>query len=461
MSTPHILIVDDEPEIRNTLQEILEDEGYEVSVAENAASAREQRKARKPDLIMLDIWMPDTDGVSLLKEWQDGGGTGCPVVMISGHGTVETAVEATRLGAYDYIEKPVSLSKLLLTVEHALEQERLVQENLGLRRRTDQIIEPIGASALMATVRDQARRIAEFDTPVLLTGEPGCGKRTLAGYIHSQSARREGALIELGVHTLARGYSAVDLFGTEQGEEVHFGLLEQANGGVLFIDEVADLDLEAQGQLAATLEGHSYHRIGGNEPVSVDVRVIAATQRDLAQEVREGRFREQFYYQLNVVPLRVPPLREHAEDVPELLEFYVNRYVEREGLAYRHFSVAAQNRLRHYNWPGNVRELKNLVQRLLILGRGRSIELEEVEGALSAAARELAEGLYETPEVSLQLPLREARERFEREYLLRQLEVCGGKVGEVAKRVGLERTHLYRKLRSLNIDVKQAGRETQ
>jgi DNA-binding NtrC family response regulator len=461
VSAPHVLIVDDEPEIRNLLQEILEDEGYDVSVAENAAAAREQRRARKPDLIMLDIWMPDTDGVSLLKEWQHSGGTGCPVVMISGHGTVETAVEATRLGAYDYIEKPVSLSKLLLTIEHALEQERLVQENLGLRRRTDQVIEPVGGSTLMVGVREQARRIAEFDTPVMLTGEPGAGKRTFARYIHTQSARADSPFIELGVHALARGHSAVDLFGSEQGEEVHFGLLEQANGGVLFIDEVADLDLEAQGQLTATLEGYPYHRIGGSEPVTVDVRVLAATQSDLEKGLQSGHLRESFYYHLNVVPLHIPPLREHPEDIPELLEFYVNHYVEGEGLSYRHFSVAAQNRLRHYLWPGNVRELKNLVQRLLILGRGRSIELEEVEGALGTPEPAVQEDVTDGLKISMELPLREARERFEREYLLRQLEACGGKVGELAKRVGLERTHLYRKLRALNIDTKQIGRETQ
>jgi len=454
MTAFHVLVVDDEPDIRVLIREILEDEGYQVSVADNADAARDARRARRPDLVLLDIWMPDTDGISLLKEWSAEGDLGAPVIMMSGHGTVETAVEATRLGAYDYLEKPLSMAKLLLTVERALEADKLHRENLGLLRQAQPIAEPIGKSKPIQDLRAQVKRIAQHDTCVLISGEPGSGKRLVARYLHACSPRHEGPFVNIGVATIARENSAVELFGTEHGDKVQFGRLEQANGGTLFLDEVGDMDLETQARLLGALETQSFVRVGGSTSVRVDVRVVAATHCDLEQHVRNGRFREDLYYKLNVVPLHVPSLREHREDVPDLLHYYVSLYVDRDNLPYRNFSVAAQNRLRNHSWPGNVRELENLVQRLLILGSDEEIGFDEVEAALGSEAHgvaaPLASSLYD-------LPLRDARERFEREYLQHQLHACGGSVQKLAKLAGMERTHLYRKLRSLGIDPKHLG----
>ena len=453
MNPPHILVVDDEPDIRDLVKEILEDEGFEVSTAQNGQEAREARRARRPDLILLDIWMPDIDGVSLLKEWSEGDHLPCPVVMISGHGTVETAVEATRLGAFDFIEKPLSLNKLLVTVNRALEVDKLRRENQGLRRRARPVSEPIGKSEAMQRLRTQVLRIAQHDTSVLLFGEPGTGKEIFARFLHAHSPRRAGPFVDVGVGSIARENSALELFGSEHDDKIHYGRLEQASGGTLFLDELADMDLETQAKLAGALENGSFLRIGGKEPVQVNVRIVAATHRDLEREIADGRFREDLYYQLNVVPIHLPPLREHVEDVPDLLNYYVNYFVDQEGLNYRRFSVAAQNRLRNYSWPGNIRELKNLVQRLLILGSGEEISQEEVESAISNTPPLKSQ---EVGDIPLSLPLREARERFERSYLLQQFRECDGNVARLAERVGMERTNLYRKLRALGIDPKRA-----
>jgi DNA-binding NtrC family response regulator len=456
MSSGHILVVDDEPDIRNLVKEILEDEGFEVSVAESGEAARHARRVRRPDLILLDIWMDDVDGITLLREWAEGGGLPCPIIIMSGHGTVETAVEATRLGAYDFIEKPISLAKLLLVVNRALETERLQQENLGLKRQVQPVSEPAGKSKVMQNLREQAQRIAQHNTWVLISGEPGSGKEVVARYIHGHSPLRDRPFVEVAVGSMSPEHSAAELFGTEEGDRVVYGRLEQANGGTLLLGNISDMDLQTQSRLLSVFQSHSFLRMGGTEPVPIDIRVIATTSEDLEQEVQEGRFREDLYYHLNVVPLSVPPLREHSSDVPELLNYYVDRFVMQENLPYREFSIAAQNRLRNYSWPGNIRELKNLVQRLLILGQGPVIEVDEVEVALRHPEQpSVAEGA--SASLPLDLPLREAREQFEKVYLEHQLHDVGGSVGKLAKRVGMERTHLYRKLRALGIDFKKGG----
>ncbi|WP_058555454.1 sigma-54 dependent transcriptional regulator [Thiohalocapsa sp. ML1] len=453
MSATHILVVDDEPDIRETVQDILEDEGYVVTNAENGEAARHALRERRPDLMLLDIWMPDLDGISLLKEWDEDEGLPCPVIMMSGHGNVETAVEATRLGAYDFLEKPLSMAKLLLTVERALEADKLARENVGLRRRVPLVQEPAGRSASMQRLREQVKRIAQHDTWVLITGEPGSGRETFARFLHSQSARRERPFIDLGVSAITRGNAARELFGSEEDGHLHYGSLEQAAGGTLLLDEVADMDLEAQGQLLGALDTGSFLRVGGSDPVRIDVRIIAATQRDLKEEVRAGSFREDLFYHLNVVPLQVPALREHAEDIPDLLSYYVDYFATHEKLPYRRFSVGAQNFLRNYTWPGNVRELKNLVQRVLILGAGDEIAQTEVETALGSTPPVLTQPLEGL--VSFDQPLRSAREQFEKAYLEYQLEKHAGNVSKMAKEAGMERTHLYRKLRSLGIEIKE------
>jgi len=457
MSGAYILVVDDEPDIRNLVKEILEDEDYRVATAEDGKSARQAMREHRPDLILLDIWMPDVDGISLLKEWGEiEEGLPCPVIMMSGHGTVETAVEATRLGAYDFLEKPLSLAKLLLTVERALEAEQLKQENVGLRRFGQVVYEPTGRSPVMQRLREQVKRIAQHDTWVLITGEPGSGRETLARYLHSQSIRRDRPFVDVGVSSITKGNAAQELFGQEEGGRIHYGRLEQAAGGTLFLDEVADMDLEAQAQLVGALDTGSFMRMGGVEPVRIDVRIIAATQHNLEEAVQSGNFREDLFYHLNVVPLRIPPLRRHADDVHELLNYYIDLMVTQEHLHYRHFTVAAQNRLRNYDWPGNIRELRNLVQRLLILGAGDEISQEEVESALGTPELGTAGGSLEAL-VSFEQPLRQAREQFEKVYLEYQLRQHDGNISRMAKDVGMERTHLYRKLRSLGVDFRSSG----
>lgn len=450
---PYILVVDDESEIGGLVREILEDEGYQVMVAESGEAARQARRVRRPDLTLLDIWMPDIDGISLLKEWSEGGGLPSPVIMMSGHGTVETAVEATRLGAYDFIEKPLSLAKLLLTVERALQADKLHKENIGLRRHVLPVNEPIGKSPLMQQLREQVRRIAQHDSWVLISGEAGTGKELFARYLHALSARSAGPFVDVGVTSIARENSSVELFGSEEGGKIHFGRLEQANGGTLFLDEISEMEPATQARLLGALQNQSFLRLGGSEPVQVNVRVIAATQHDLKKAVEQKRFREDLYFHLNVVPLRIAPLREHTQDVSELLNYYVNEFVNHENLPYRSFTVAAQNRLRNYPWPGNVRELKNLVQRLLILGAGVEVTLEEVETALGAAPARPAT-TAPAPNALFELPLREARDLFEKTYLEQLMEKTGGSVGKTAKLAGMERTHLYRKLKSLGVDMK-------
>ncbi len=340
-------------------------------------------------------------------------------------------------------------------MERALESDKLARENVGLRRQIQPISEPVGKSAAMQQLREQAQRIAQHDTWVLISGEPGSGKKVFARYIHEHSQRRTGPFIEGAVGSLSQENSAVELFGSEEGEELHYGRFEQANGGTLSLGDIADMDAQTQARLLSVLQTHSFLRVGGTVPVRVDLRIIASTHRNLEEEVRAGRFREDLYYHLNVVPLVIQPLREHPEDVPELLHFYTDYYVTHEKLPYRKFSVAAQNRLRNHSWPGNVRELKNLVQRLLILGHSDTVELEEVETAVRNQL--LQADAANVDQMAYDMPLREAREQFEKQYLLHQLQEVGGSVGKLAKRVGMERTHLYRKLRGLGIEFKKGG----
>ena len=447
MALAHILVVDDEPDIRELVGDILVDEGYDVSLAENGEQARQSLRQRRPDLVLLDIWMPDIDGISLLREWSTEREQNIPVIMISGHGTVEMAVEATRLGAYDFLEKPLSLAKLILTVRHALEVRRLQQENLDLRRVAQPLDVPLGDSDVIQNLRQQVQRVARHNAWVLLSGEAGSGLELFARYLHACSSRSDGPFIDVRVASIAGENAAVELFGSEDNGRIHYGLLEQANGGTLFLDEVGDMDVAVQARLFSSLENRSFLRVHGTEPVMFDVRVIAASHRDLETEVAEGRFRDDLYYLLNVVPLRVPPLREHAEDIPALLEYYVDLFARQEHLPYRSFSPAAQNRLRNHQWAGNVRELKNLVQRLLILGAGDEVSLEDVEQALGVS-------LGNQVEAAFAMPLREARTQFEKEYFEHHLRACGDNIGQVARKAGIERTHLYRKLRGLGIRAK-------
>jgi DNA-binding NtrC family response regulator len=451
MTASRILVVDDEADIRGLLKEILAEEGYEVEVAADATQARTSRATHVPDLVLLDIWMPDTDGITLLREWSVTDGYDCPVVMMSGHGTVETAVEATRLGAFDFVEKPLSLTKLLRTVERALDAGR--RKRLSERTRGSALAIPIGKSKLTQNLREQVQQAASSSSPVLLVGELGSGREAYARHLHSLSARSAKPFVMVVAASLGADPAAA-LFGSERDGKVALGAFDQAAGGTLYLNGLEDLQTEAQRALIGAIEQNSYTRVGGRERLPLNVRWISSAQEGFESRAAPEPFRRDLIAHLNVITLRVPPLRDYAEDVPDLLRYYVDRLVDDQHLPLRRFSVAAQNRLRNYPWPGNLGELKNLVQRVLVLGAGEEIRLEEIERELSV---KMAVDEPLVKQDLLALPLREAREQFERAYLQQQLLLCNGKVGQLAKRVGMERTHLYRKLRALGVDFRQLG----
>lgn len=434
MSSARVLVVDDEPDIRDLLREILEDEGYTVTVAGDAEHARIARREDHPDIALLDIWMPDVDGITLLNEWHGGEAPGFPVIMMSGHGTIETAVEATRLGAFDFVEKPLSLAKLLVTVRNALGSVSTRGGDGGrapLAPRRDLI----GTSRSVVDLRDRIARLAHGSSPVLVRGEPGTGKRTTAALLHEQGERARQPRIELDLGAVGSAAAVDALFGDN-------GAWQRAAAGTLVINDLAELPLAGQAALFERLEQGS----GAGAP-----RLVALTAEDLPTLVDAGRFRADLYHSLNATVVHVPALRDHAEDLPELLSHFVDRMVARDGLVYRRFTVAAQNRLRHYDWPGNVAELASLVRHLLTRGESADIDTKAVDEALAELRPRVGVAATTMP-LPLDLPLREAREQFERAYLQHQLRAVGGRIGELAQRVGMERTHLYRKLKSLGIE---------
>ncbi len=456
MADGKILIVDDESEIRELVGNILRDEGYQVQGAGNAAEARIEVDEALPDMVLLDIWMPDMDGISLLKEWRQEEGLPFHVVMMSGHGTIETAVEATRLGAYDFLEKPLSMAKLLLMVSRTMQAIELARENARLRNNSIVIEKPLGESPIIRDLLRQVANVARHHSPVLLKGEAGSGRESCARYIHYLGKRHGRPFITLRIGAIASENYQAAIFGREHNGEIYSGHLEQADGGTLFLDEVADLDADTQVRLLSALQESSFLRVDGTQPVSVDVRIIASTRSDLELEVREGRFRDDLYFFLNVLPVYLPTLREHAEDIPAIVHHYVNYYIQRDRLPDRMFSDDAMMYLREYGWPGNIREIKNIIQRLLILGNNRTISSLDVQRILGTSlqttedtyAASLTQGI-------LELPIREAREHFERDYLLHQWKRSEGSVSRLAKKIGMERTHLYRKLKNLGIDHKK------
>ena len=454
MNQAQILVVDDEPDIRELVREILEDEGYEVAVAENGEAARKSFARLSPDLVLLDIWMPDVDGITLLKEWSSGGGLDCPVVIMSGHGSVETAVEATRLGAHDFVQKPISLARLLSIVSQALDAGRKNRKTPAPPLPATS--EPIGSSALMQVLRGKAEQAAQHDLPVLITGEKGSGRENLARFIHGQS-KREGGFITMDHSELTGENIRSYLLGGENtgSGEGAAGLFGRARGGTLFISELQDLPAEALKIIDQVLEaGHIANDNAGGEQ-NQDCRMIVSAGANILDHARNDDRLQQLYYRLNVLPLQHPSLRERPDDVPELVRFYAETFPNQDNLPYRPYSVAAQNRLRNHNWPGNIRELRNLVQGLLVLGGESEVSVAEVEEALQQNPSEPISNPAAHPPF-FDLPLREAREQFEREYLVYKLKEAGGSVGKLAESVGMERTHLYRKLRALGVDPKTA-----
>ena len=449
MSERAVLVVDDEPDIRSLLQEILEDEGYAVSTADTAAAAQACVSEARPDLVLLDIWMPDMDGISLLKSWKLAGKLDFPVIMISGHGTVETAVEATRHGAVDFIEKPLSLAKLLLTVEKALAETFVPdtgkEPGMNVSRRLPLAL---GVSDYVKALREQIDVQASRSDSLLLIGEAGSGRVLFAQNMHDRNPALTGHFTQLRCDTLSSAHAHRELYGDESSAGVSMGFLESAAGGTLFLTDVELLPSSAQHYLRQAIEQQGFTRVGGSTRVPFRARLVASSRNELSLAVRQGTLDAALARLLSSETLHIKPLREHPEDIPALLEGLVDWHVAEEGLAYRHFTVAAQNRLRNLDWPGNLLELKNLIQRILLLGGPAEVDVPEVTRVL---------GIVVNSDTSIalrhDLPLREARADFERQYLLRCLSETQGNIGDLAKHVGMERTHLYRKLRSLDIDL--------
>lgn len=453
-----ILIVDDEPDIRMLVDGILDDEGYETRQAGNAEAALAAFRERRPSLVVLDVWLQGSslDGIDVLRAMQ-GEEPEVPVVMISGHGTIETAVQAIQIGAYDFIEKPFQSDRLLLVVRRALEAARLAQENAELRLRAGPEVELTGDSAAMTALRAAVEKVAPTGSRVLITGPAGVGKEVVARMIHARSRRASGPLVTLNCAVLNPVHFEEELFGVEAGPDPfthprRSGVLERAHGGTLLLDEVSDMPLETQGKIVRALQDQTFERLGGSSRVKVDIRVLSTTNKDLQAEIAAGRFREDLYYRLAVVPLRVPSLRERRDDIPALARHFLKRAAEVGNMPSREISTDAVTALQAYEWPGNVRQLRNVVEWLLIMAPGGAadpIRAEMLPPEIGAAAPTLFNA---DPGADIMtLPLREARDLFETQYLQAQLMRFGGNISRTAQFVGMERSALHRKLKQLGV----------
>ena len=461
-----ILIVDDESDIRHLISGILQDEGYQTREAADSDGALAQLRHRRPHLMILDIWLQNSalDGMGLLDlvkhDYPE-----LPVIMISGHGNIETAVNAIKNGAYDFIEKPFKADRLLVIIERALEAARLRRENEELRARSGTEMELIGVSPAITQLRQAVERVAPTGSRVLLSGPAGSGKEVAARMLHRRSKRATGPFVVVNCATMHPDRLEIELFGVERTAESNgdapgkIGFLEQAHGGTLLLDEVADMPLETQGKIVRALQEQTFERVGGKSRVEVDVRVIASTSKDLQAEMSAGRFRQDLFYRLNVVPMRLPALRERRDDIVPLLEYFMRRAAEQTGLPVRHLGDDALAILQAYDWPGNVRQLRNVIDWLLIMPPGspedpiRGDMLPPDIGAVSLSPVSMNDG----SEV-MSLPLREAREIFERRYLESQVTRFGGNISRTANFIGMERSALHRKLRSLGITTDKAER---
>ncbi|PWS36165.1 sigma-54-dependent Fis family transcriptional regulator [Falsiroseomonas bella] len=455
-----ILIVDDEPDIRALIEGILSDEGYQTRQAGNSDQALAAFRARRPSLVILDIWLQNSrlDGLGILQAMHQEEPR-VPCVMISGHGTIETAVQAIQQGAYDFIEKPFEADRLLLIVARALEAARLKREVSELKLRAGAETELVGVSPAMAQLRQAIERVAPTGSRVLISGPAGSGKEVAARMLHARSRRADGPFVALNCATLAPGRFEEELFGVEAGtgpeaQPRRAGVLERAHGGTLLLDEVGDMPMETQGKIVRALQEQGFTRLGGAQRVQVDVRVIATTSKDLQAEIAAGRFREDLFYRLAVVPLKIAPLRERREDIPALARHFMAKSVETSGMAPRELTEDALAAMQAYEWPGNVRELRNLIDWLLIMAPGEArepVRPDMLPPQVGAAAPAVLK-LDRSSEI-MTLPLREARELFERQYLEAQLLRFGGNISRTANFVGMERSALHRKLKFLGVNA--------
>jgi two-component system nitrogen regulation response regulator NtrX len=444
-----ILIVDDEQSIRSTLAKILEDEGHRTAVCESGEEALAQAARDEFDLIILDLWLPGVDGMTVLEKFRAAGAP--PVIVISGHGNIETAVRATRLGAFDFLEKPLSLERVLLTIGHALSDRKLREQVRDLRQSLSAEDLLIGESDVMKELEQQIRSAAPSNSRVLITGENGSGKEIVARTLHRWSHRAEQPFIDVNCAAIPEELIESELFGHRKGAftgaiDERKGKFELADGGTLFLDEVGDMSVRTQAKVLRVLQEQTFQKVGGQQPITVDVRVIAATNKNLQNEIERGAFRDDLYYRLNVIPIDVPPLRSRGNDVVLLAEHFLRRFAAETGTPRKRLSAGAAAKLKGYHWPGNVRELRNVIERLAILLRGDAIDAEDVQlGARGAAPAD----------ISADLTLKEARDAFEKQFILARLKDFAGNVSRTADALGVERSNLYRKLHAYGITVER------
>jgi two-component system nitrogen regulation response regulator NtrX len=452
-----VLVVDDEADIRELVSGVLEDEGYGVRTAADSTQTLEAIEERRPSMVLLDVWLQGSrlDGLQLLQEIKRRDST-IPVLMISGHGNLDTAVAAVREGAVDFIEKPFEAERLIYLVDRATETDRLRRENATLRQQVGHEDQLHGSSVAINTVRATLKRVAPTGSRVLISGPPGVGKEIAARMIHQWSPRAKAPFIVLSAAMMSPERVEEELFGTEADGVVRPGLLEHAHGGTLFLDEIADMPLTTQGKILRVLTDQSYHRVGGQRPVKVDVRVLSATAKNLADEIAGGRFREDLFYRLNVVPVRLPALRERREDIPELVSHFLARLAVERRMPALSMSEEAMAALQAHDWPGNIRQLRNIIERTIILAPGDRVSCIDVDLLPPEILdNQHAMGGSSTAMAIMGSPLREARESFEREYLKIQIRRFSGNISRTASFIGMERSALHRKLKALGIGDKR------
>ncbi|PLX40257.1 MAG: Fis family transcriptional regulator [Deltaproteobacteria bacterium] len=447
-----ILVIDDEEAIRHSLASVLRDEKYEVALAESGEEGLKMVEEEDPDLVLLDIWLPGIDGLETLKILKERFPL-LPVLIMSGHGSIETAVKATKLGAYDFIEKPLNLDKVFIDIEHALRSSRLAEENIFLRDRVKRGHEMVGKSTAFKELQEQIRIVAPTKASVLITGENGTGKELVAQYIHGMSERAEGPFVEVNCAAIPENLIESELFGHEKGSFTgatnrRRGKFDLADRGTLFLDEIGDMSLTTQAKILRVLQEMRYERVGGSRTYEVDVRVIAATNKDLEVEIGEGRFREDLYFRLNVIPVTLAPLRERREDIPILAEYFINFASAEYGRESAGITEGALKLLADYKWPGNVRELKNIVERMVIMSGGAKIDVGHIPPTISGNSSKVGRVKVD----SAGLSMKDARRNFERSYLLSHLEANEWNVSKTAQEVELDRSSLYKKMKELEIE---------